>query len=199
MLPHCTSAPSIPAATRPPCRPPTPARSVPSQLLLASGLTPEQRELGDTILESGNTLLTILGDILDFSKVGEGQKCFMRACVSRHCVANCCEFSSWRARGGLLQGRQRSHHLESTLCTSQPYATHPSAAPATQIDHNSMALERAPLVLRDTVEASIEMVAADARRKGGCCAGGEQRKPGPQGRKEYSGCLVRRRLWAWGP
>lgn len=40
--------------------------------------------------------------------------------------------------------------------------------PALQIDHNSMALERAPLVLRDTVEASIEMVAADARRKGGC-------------------------------
>jgi CheY-like chemotaxis protein len=76
--------------------------ALPPQLLLASGLTPEQRELGDTILESGNTLLTILGDILDFSK----------------------------------------------------------------IDHNSMALERAPLVLRDTVEASIEMVAADARRKG---------------------------------
>lgn len=50
--------------------PPAPLPS--SQLLLASGLTPEQRELADTILESGNTLLTILGDILDFSKVGCG-------------------------------------------------------------------------------------------------------------------------------
>lgn len=45
-------------------------RPLPLQLLLSSGLTPEQRELTDTILESGNTLLTILGDILDFSKVG---------------------------------------------------------------------------------------------------------------------------------
>nr|AML76900.1 putative LOV domain-containing protein [Ettlia oleoabundans] len=73
-----------------------------AQMLLASGLSPEQRELADMILESGNTLLTILGDILDFSK----------------------------------------------------------------IDHNSMVLESAPLALRDTLEASIEMVAADAARKG---------------------------------
>ncbi|KAL4431058.1 hypothetical protein ABPG75_006314 [Micractinium tetrahymenae] len=73
-----------------------------AQLLLSSGLTPEQRELTDTILESGNTLLTILGDILDFSK----------------------------------------------------------------IDHNSMVLESAPVALRDMLEASIEMVAADAGRKG---------------------------------
>ena len=38
--------------------------------------------------------------------------------------------------------------------------------PTPQIDHNSMVLESAPLALRDTVEASIEMVAADAGRKG---------------------------------
>jgi signal transduction histidine kinase len=91
--------------SQPPCCPltlqhsHTPARA---QMLLTSGLSPEQRELADMILESGNTLLTILGDILDFSK----------------------------------------------------------------IDHNSMALEAAPLALRDTLEASIEMVAAEAARKG---------------------------------
>ena len=72
------------------------------QLLLASALSPEQRELADTILESGNTLLLILGDILDFSK----------------------------------------------------------------INHNSLVLERSPLELRDAVEASIELVAAEAGRKG---------------------------------
>eukprot|EP00891_Asterochloris_glomerata_P001991 jgi/Astpho2/1991/gw1.00038.243.1_t len=73
-----------------------------AQLLLATPLTPEQRELAETILDSGDTLLTILGDILDFSK----------------------------------------------------------------IDHNSMTLEAEPLDLRTTVEAVIEMVAADAVRKG---------------------------------
>lgn len=35
-----------------------------------------------------------------------------------------------------------------------------------QIDHNSMVLESAPVGLRDMVEASIEMMAADASRKG---------------------------------
>lgn len=43
-----------------------------AQLLLASALTPEQRELAETILESGNSLLGILGDILDFSKLDHG-------------------------------------------------------------------------------------------------------------------------------
>lgn len=32
-----------------------------SQLLLGSALTPEQRELAETVLESGNSLLGILG------------------------------------------------------------------------------------------------------------------------------------------
>ncbi len=36
----------------------------PQQLLLASALTPEQRELAETILESGNSLLGILGGYL---------------------------------------------------------------------------------------------------------------------------------------
>lgn len=43
-----------------------------SQLLLSSSLTPEQQELAETVLESGNTLLGILGDILDFSKLDNG-------------------------------------------------------------------------------------------------------------------------------
>ncbi|KAK9819724.1 hypothetical protein WJX72_001676 [[Myrmecia] bisecta] len=73
-----------------------------AQLLLSTNLTPEQRELAETILDSGDTLLTILGDILDFSK----------------------------------------------------------------IDHNSMLLEAQPVDLRCTIEATVEMVAADAVKKG---------------------------------
>ncbi|EFJ49743.1 hypothetical protein VOLCADRAFT_58998, partial [Volvox carteri f. nagariensis] len=43
-----------------------------AQLLLSSHLTPEQRELAETVLESGSTLLGVLGDILDFSKIDHG-------------------------------------------------------------------------------------------------------------------------------
>jgi len=46
-----------------------PLRSACAQLLLSSSLNPEQRELADTILESCNSLLGVLGDILDFSKL----------------------------------------------------------------------------------------------------------------------------------
>eukprot|EP00884_Botryococcus_braunii_P007045 jgi/Botrbrau1/16341/Bobra.0345s0005.1 len=73
-----------------------------AQLLLSTNLTPEQRELAETILDSGDTLVTILGDILDFSK----------------------------------------------------------------IDHNSMVLEATPVSLRATIESTVEMVAADAVRRG---------------------------------
>lgn len=73
-----------------------------AQLLLGSQLTPEQRELTETISDSGNTLLSILGDILDFSK----------------------------------------------------------------IDHNRLSLEAAPLMLRDVVEAALEMVSVESGRKG---------------------------------
>lgn len=38
-----------------------------SRLLLTSQLSPEQRELADTILDSSLSLLGTLGDILDFS------------------------------------------------------------------------------------------------------------------------------------
>ncbi|KAG2500572.1 hypothetical protein HYH03_001342 [Edaphochlamys debaryana] len=73
-----------------------------AQLLLASVLTPEQRELAETILESGSTLQGILGDILDFSK----------------------------------------------------------------IDHGSLELQRSPLCLRLATEACVDLVAAEAAKKG---------------------------------
>ena len=43
------------------------------QLLLSSPLSPEQRDIAETILDSGNSLLGILGDILDFSKLDQGE------------------------------------------------------------------------------------------------------------------------------
>ncbi|MBE2214685.1 MAG: response regulator [Opitutaceae bacterium] len=39
------------------------------QLLLDSGLTPEQRDLAQTLANSGETLFSLLNDILDFSKI----------------------------------------------------------------------------------------------------------------------------------
>jgi PAS domain S-box-containing protein len=44
-----------------------------TSLLLSSGLTSEQRELAETIRQSGDALLTIINDILDFSKIESGR------------------------------------------------------------------------------------------------------------------------------
>jgi PAS domain S-box-containing protein len=43
-----------------------------TSLLMTSALNPEQRELAETIQESGETLLHIINDILDFSKIESG-------------------------------------------------------------------------------------------------------------------------------
>src|SRR5688572_20887650 len=44
-----------------------------TSLLLGSTLTAEQRELADTIRQSGDALLNIINDILDFSKIESGR------------------------------------------------------------------------------------------------------------------------------
>jgi two-component system sensor histidine kinase/response regulator len=44
-----------------------------ANLLLSSALTPEQRDLAETLCESSEALLTIINDILDFSKIEAGR------------------------------------------------------------------------------------------------------------------------------
>ncbi|MCA9572832.1 MAG: hypothetical protein KC656_33570, partial [Myxococcales bacterium] len=44
-----------------------------AQLLLASGLTGEQRSLATTLFQAGETLLGLLDDVLDFSKIEAGE------------------------------------------------------------------------------------------------------------------------------
>ncbi|HTI68591.1 MAG TPA: response regulator [Candidatus Limnocylindria bacterium] len=44
-----------------------------TELLMGSGLTPEQRDFSTTIRNSGETLLVLINDILDFSKIEAGK------------------------------------------------------------------------------------------------------------------------------
>ncbi|MEY2632857.1 MAG: hypothetical protein RIR00_1511 [Pseudomonadota bacterium] len=44
-----------------------------TELLLSSGLTPEQKTFAETVHSSGRALLTIINDILDFSKIEAGK------------------------------------------------------------------------------------------------------------------------------
>ncbi|MBU7583209.1 MAG: PAS domain S-box protein [Nostoc sp. TH1S01] len=60
-----------------------------TELLLDTDLTPQQRDLVETVHTSGNALLTIINDILDFSKIESGrleleEKPFdLKACVEQ--------------------------------------------------------------------------------------------------------------------
>lgn len=65
-------------------RPPSP------QLLLSSPLSPEQRDIAETILDSGNSLLGILGDILDFSKLDHGEVVLQRQELSLRGTIEAC-------------------------------------------------------------------------------------------------------------
>ena len=49
-----------------------------NELLLDSGLNPEQLEFAKTAAECGDLLMTIVNDILDFSKLIEGKVVFER-------------------------------------------------------------------------------------------------------------------------
>nr|WP_255654927.1 ATP-binding protein [Cohnella sp. REN36] len=58
-------------------------------ILIESGLTQEQRELADVVLKSGHTLLGIVNDVLDYSKIESGrmeleeEPFFLRACLEQ--------------------------------------------------------------------------------------------------------------------
>jgi signal transduction histidine kinase/ActR/RegA family two-component response regulator len=70
-----------------------------SDLLLGTGLTPEQREFAATIRSSGRALLTVTNDILDFSKIESGKIEIERARVDiRACVAECIDQVAGQAR-----------------------------------------------------------------------------------------------------
>ena len=60
------------------------------QLLLSSPLSPEQRDIAETILDSGNSLLGILGDILDFSKLDHGEVVLQRQELSLRATIEAC-------------------------------------------------------------------------------------------------------------
>ncbi|KAL6758458.1 hypothetical protein V8C86DRAFT_1787735, partial [Haematococcus lacustris] len=65
-----------------------------AQLLLASTLNPEQHELAETVLQSCNTLLSILGDILDFTKLDHGAVELQKEPVCmRKAIESCMEVS----------------------------------------------------------------------------------------------------------
>jgi PAS domain S-box-containing protein len=69
-----------------------------SGLLLGTGLTPEQREYAETIRSSGNSLLALLSDILDYSKIESGRIELEQAAFDlRECVESALDLVAGRA------------------------------------------------------------------------------------------------------
>lgn len=70
-----------------------------TDLLLDSGLTPEQREHAATVRECGETLLALLNDILDLSKVAAGKLDIQSVAFEpRRLVQQTCDLFAERAR-----------------------------------------------------------------------------------------------------
>jgi signal transduction histidine kinase/CheY-like chemotaxis protein/HPt (histidine-containing phosphotransfer) domain-containing protein len=70
-----------------------------TQLLLGTALTAEQREFAETIRKSGGHLLTIIDDILDFTKIDSGKLTLEAAPFEiRACVEDCIELLAGNAR-----------------------------------------------------------------------------------------------------
>ncbi len=69
-----------------------------SGLLLGTGLTPEQREYAETIRSSGNSLLALLSDILDYSKIESGRIELEQVAFDlRECVESALDLLAGRA------------------------------------------------------------------------------------------------------
>ena len=66
-----------------------------TELLLGTGLTPEQRDLAEVVHTSGDALLAVINDILDFSKIEAGRvELEHRPLVLRDCVESALELVS---------------------------------------------------------------------------------------------------------
>ena len=71
-----------------------------SGLLLESGLTGEQREFAETIRSSGDGLLSLINDILDYSKIESGHLDLERRAFDlRTCIESALDLLSARAAG----------------------------------------------------------------------------------------------------
>ena len=75
-----------------------------ADLLLDTGLTPEQRSLANTVRTSADCLLTIINDILDFSKIEAGMLTFeLRPFELRQPVEHCLQMMAERAHAKGLE------------------------------------------------------------------------------------------------
>ena len=83
-----------------------------TSLLLATPLTPEQRDYVETIRTSGDALLSVINDILDFSKIESGkldlelQPFYLAGCIEESLRSLCPPCEREGDRTGLLDRRQ---------------------------------------------------------------------------------------------